>query len=146
MSSTVIAAVVLGVVLALFGGGYYFGNQRGTEKYQAQQAQQAAALARAYEQQTIANTAKDARYEQEIAQLRHADVTYPVVPVRLCPSTPSARLPDITASANRPAAAGNVPPSPIAMPDIGPFLFAEADRADAIVAACRRTQSLKDTP
>lgn len=81
---------------------------------------------------------KDQAYAQEIDLLKSDQLQFPTVAVRLC-DNPSPVVPQ-TGSAGHvlPAPTGVLPSAPVANPDIGGALFADADKADDAVARCRQ--------
>jgi hypothetical protein len=77
-------------------------------------------------------------YRDAIASLRHAAASQPVPVIRLCqssaPAVPGTKV--ATAGAgDRTATAGQLPPA--AEPDVGPALYAEADRGDEYAETLR---------
>lgn len=135
-----IALAVLASVLATFFFGYHQGGLSATDKAQAANIVQLKALADAWSARELAIQTKETAYENEKKILQLGRDAKPDMVVRLCPSTPSANMP---AAADRgqelPAAAGGSPSADAKVPgpDYGPFLFAFADRYDALVAKCR---------
>jgi hypothetical protein len=129
----VIAALLLG-----FGVGWYFGGLHGKAQLEAMQASQFKALADAYQAQQLAAQTKQKALEAENETLSADALKYPDVSVRVCKLTGPPMPRPAPSGQVLSAGPGVLPQAPVAdPPDIGPTLFADADRADEIVAKCR---------
>ena len=136
-----IAAGAVAAVLAVFFFGYHQGGLSATDKAQAVSIIQLKALGDAWTARELAIQTKETAYEKEKAGLQIVrDLKPSPVVVRLCPSAPGAALPAAAESGHDlPSATGGSPSTDAKVPDTdyGPFLFAFADRYDALVAKCR---------
>lgn len=128
-------------VILLFGIGVYL-EHRGVEKCQMDDAKVAAIQTAAAKEQEAqdASRVKDAedQYHDELTKnLQPVAVPEPVV--RLCVSPRPKSLPQASTHPSGPPSAPTAtgPLPPVAGPDIGPKLYAEADRADKIAAQLR---------
>lgn len=152
-----IAAAVL-VIAAIAGAGFHFGKLAGDVKaanaktaLQADHAAQLSALASAWQARELQTAQATDRYVRENDQLRiKRDLPLPGAPLRVCLAPSNTVLPASDAGPDRPTAAGALPGANAALPrsggDIRQGLFAIADEADNLLAACRRTQPVAKGP
>jgi hypothetical protein len=127
-------------VLAVFFFGYHQGGLSATDKAQAANIIQLKALGDAWTARELAIQTKETAYENEKKILLLGRDAKPPMVVRLCVATPSANVPATGESGQDLPAATRSGPSPdakVSDADFGPFLFAFADRYDALVAKCR---------
>jgi hypothetical protein len=139
-------------VLALFGAGFYFGTLSGrldaaNAKTAAEglHAEQLGALATAWQERELQTQARDNRHDAELATLRTLrSGPLPGIALRLCPSAPGAVVSAAGNEGAQPAGAGALSQRNGQVPqgddDQRPGLYAIADAADDLLAACRETQ------
>lgn len=130
-------------VIAIFGIGVYL-EHRGAQKCEMNAAQVAAIQAAAAREQEAkdARTVQDAedQYREELA--KNASVAAPVPVVRLCDDPRPSPLPKTQGHPSGPPSAAPAPRPlpPVPRPNVGPALYAEADRADQLAAQLRALQ------
>lgn len=134
----------LAAVFAIFGIGVYL-EHRGAQKCEMDDIRVAAIQTAAAKEQEAkdASRVKDAedQYHDELAKnLQPVAVPEPVV--RLCVSPSPASMPPASTHPSGPPGASTTPRAlpPVASRNVGPDLFAEADRADKLSAQLRALQ------
>lgn len=132
-----VGAVLL-TIAVLFGAGFHFGGMRAEVTLEDYKASAALALADAYVAQQKAADAKQRALETENETLKDDRLKYPDIAVRVCRLAANPVVPATARSGQVvPAGTGVLPQAPVSSDDRGPDLFADADKADAIVAKCR---------
>ena len=137
-----VAAAVgsIAAVLAVFFFGYHQGGLSARLVANTAHSAELIAIAKDYQARELAHQTKEAAYAKELTGLQNVRAATPDPVVRMCPSAthiavsaPGSRGQELPTAPGLGASAHDDVPQP----DYGPFLFAFADRYDALVAKCR---------